>query len=99
MIFGWFDTRAATAAGTSLAEFLAQSIVPGSSVAAKRKSEKKQHEAVPKLFAQADRLRHELELNVFKKARLANAFKWKLLDLGFEEDFVDQLTKELLLRL
>jgi hypothetical protein len=35
----------------------------------------------------------------YKKAKFGNAFKWKLLEAGYEPDFADELTKELLIHL
>ena len=99
MIFGWFDAREATDAGTALAEFLAERLPVDSAGGKHKQSEKKQKELFPKLFAQADRSKSEHRLNVFKKAKLGNAFKWKLLDLGYDPDFVDEATKEVLARL
>ena len=37
--------------------------------------------------------------NFYKKAKFANAFKWKLLDAGYDAGFVDSLTKELVIHL
>lgn len=37
--------------------------------------------------------------NFYKKAKFANAFKWKLLDAGYDAGFVDSLTKELVVHL
>jgi len=38
-------------------------------------------------------------LGIYKKAKLANVFKWKLSELGYSADFVDRATKELATRL
>ena len=35
--------------------------------------------------------------NIYKKAKFANAFKWKLIEAGFDSGFADELTKELLI--
>ena len=35
--------------------------------------------------------------NFYKKARFGNAFKWKLREAGYDADFVDELTMELML--
>ena len=43
---------------------------------------------------------HELhKLGVYKKAKLANVFKWKLAELGYSEAFIDRATKQLVTRL
>ena len=39
------------------------------------------------------------KLGIYKKAKLANVFKWKLSELGYSADFVDRATKELATRL
>jgi hypothetical protein len=36
---------------------------------------------------------------MFRRAKLANSFKWRLLDGGFDPKLVDELTRMLLLRL
>jgi hypothetical protein len=39
------------------------------------------------------------KLNIYKKAKLGNAFKWILLEKGYDAQFVDELTKEVILAL
>jgi tetratricopeptide (TPR) repeat protein len=50
-------------------------------------------------LANVDRKARPLRLNFFKRAKLANAFKWKLIEGGFERGLVKELTSTLLLRL
>jgi hypothetical protein len=38
------------------------------------------------------------KLKIYKKAKLANAFKWKQPDANYGSEFVDELTKVLLLK-
>jgi tetratricopeptide (TPR) repeat protein len=52
-----------------------------------------------KFLTSVDRRAQPLRLNIFKRAKLANAFKWKLLERGVEPDIVDELTQALVLRL
>ena len=35
--------------------------------------------------------------NFYKKAKFANAFKWRLKEAGYDAGFVDELTKELVM--
>lgn len=98
MIFNWFDTTEATRFGESLAEFFAQRVPLDGKAGKPHKADKKLQEIYPKLFSQCARFKQEHKLNMFKRAKLANSFKWKLLDLGYAPEFVDSLTKELLLR-
>jgi tetratricopeptide (TPR) repeat protein len=52
-----------------------------------------------KFLTSVDRRARPLRLNIFKRAKLANTFKWKLLERGFGPDIVGELTRALLLRL
>ncbi len=96
MIFDWFDARAASEFGITLADFIAQRIPLNSD---KQKSGKKQQEIFQKAAAQITQFKSKNKLNVYTKAKLGNAFKWKLLDLGYDKALVDELTKELLVAL
>jgi hypothetical protein len=96
MIFDWFDARAASEFGITLAEFIAQRIPLSSD---KPKSGKKQQEIFQKAASQITQFKSRKKLNVYTKAKLANSFKWKLLDLGYDKELVDEMTKELLVAL
>ena len=37
------------------------------------------------------------DANIYKKAKFANAFKWKLRDAGYDAGFADELAKELVI--
>lgn len=88
MRFDWLDARPATRFGEELADFLAERIPT--------KNPKKAPEALDKLFARIEQFRQANKLNMYKKAKLGNAFKWKLIDYGYEDDFIDEMTKEVL---
>jgi hypothetical protein len=51
------------------------------------------------LAARAVRYREQHKLGLYKKAKLANTFKWKLKDLGYSAAFVDRAVKEIATRL
>ncbi|MGH7122313.1 MAG: tetratricopeptide repeat-containing sulfotransferase family protein, partial [Acetobacteraceae bacterium] len=55
--------------------------------------------AVQAFLRKVDREARPLGLNMFKRAKLANAFKWRLLEKGAEPEKVDELTQMLLLQL
>jgi len=50
-------------------------------------------------LAQVDRDVAPMQLGVFRRAKLASSFKWRLLDGGFEPAVADELTQLLLVRL
>ena len=95
---GWFDAREAQQFGATLADFLMERIPP----AAVDNSEEfvlKRQEALHKMRLQIEVFQVDHKLNLFKKAKFGNAFKWKLLDAGYPAEFADHLTRALLLRM
>src|SRR5215472_545197 len=100
MVLNWFNAREATEVGVALADdFVLQSA--SGSVAARR-AETRGHDLqrfLQKFLQHVDRQARPLRLNVFKRAKLANSFKWRLLEKGVEKQIVDELTQALVLRL
>jgi hypothetical protein len=96
MILSWFDASEAKEFGTTLAHFYINRVPPGDSDG-KSKSIAKKQEVIKKVFQQMARFKQEHKLNIYKKAQLGNAFKWALNDAGYDPEFVNQLTKELML--
>ncbi|MFA7240266.1 MAG: hypothetical protein WC091_09145 [Sulfuricellaceae bacterium] len=99
MFFNWFDAHEAVQCGHFLAQFFAERVSVEAGKGGKKSLPKKQLEAVGKMFAQAERFGNEHKLNIYKKAKLGNAFKWRLKELGYTDALIDELTKELLLHL
>lgn len=97
MALSWFDASEAKKFGTSLAHFYIERIPPGDS-GGKTKSIEKKQEVINKILQQTARFKLDHKLNIYKKAQLGNAFKWTLKDAGYEPVFVDQLTKDLMMR-
>jgi hypothetical protein len=97
MWLDWFSSRIAAEVGNSLADqFIAS--------AAKMKGRRpprpgEQAQAIQSLLARVDSEARPLRLGMFRKAKLANSFKWRLLDRGTDPALVDELTRMLLLRL
>jgi tetratricopeptide (TPR) repeat protein len=99
----WLDAREATDVGAALADdFVLQSASgsaarqkSGSSGAAGRDLQK----FMQKFLQRVDRDARPLQLNLFKRAKLANSFKWRLLEKGVEKTLVEELTQALVLRL
>jgi hypothetical protein len=51
---------------------------------------------IARLHVQVQQFSASHQLNMYKKAKLANAFQWKLFDLGYDKSIVQELTKDLL---
>jgi tetratricopeptide (TPR) repeat protein len=91
------DTKKAAEVGTSLADQFVTTVV----LQGQRKRGKPAERAreLQTFLAQAEREALSLDLGLFRRARLANSFKWRLLDSGVEQEVVDELTQMLLMRL
>ena len=91
MLFNWLDATEAVEAGTALAD----AVHLGSASGGRNDPEQLRQ----KLMQQVDRAIRPLKLNVFKRARLAHSFKWRLLEKGMEAGLVERLTQALVMRL
>lgn len=104
MLPKWLDTRQATAVGKSLAEDFTLRSEP-----VKLKKKKLGGASDPQLahfqallnkfLVRIDQEAIPLRLNTLQRAKLANAFKWGLLDKGIERKVADELTQTLVMRL
>ena len=90
MIFAWFDAREADSVGISLAD----------SVLAKDSPTPDGRPAdLPQLLQRAARDARPLKLNVYKRAKLLESFKWRLIEKGVTRQRADELTHLLLMQL
>src|SRR4029434_4376905 len=51
------------------------------------------------LAARAVRYHEQHKLGIYRKAKLANVFKWKLTEIGYSKPFVERATQETATRL
>ena len=102
-MLSWFNAREATEVGTALADgFVVEQASASGDTRRKEKDAGAQAELqrfLQKFLQRVDREARPLKLNVFKRAKLANSFKWRLLEKGVERQLVDELTQALVLRL
>jgi tetratricopeptide (TPR) repeat protein len=91
MIRDWFETHAVVQVGTALADQFAPRIVLDSVAHGEK--------ALQEILRQADREIHTLRLNIYKRARFANSFRWRLLENGVEREIADEVTQRLVLHL
>jgi hypothetical protein len=98
-LLGWFDTSELEDFGTLLANDLARRFPPASEARTDAGAKYQLKVILEGLGARAVRFHGEKKLSVYKKAKLANVFKWRLKELGYTEGFVDNATKEIVNRL
>jgi tetratricopeptide (TPR) repeat protein len=90
MLFDWLSAKEATTVGAGLADdFVVESA----------RADGAEAHQLRKFLQRVDRKAHLLSLNVLKRARLANSFKWRLLEKGVTKELVEELTHALVLRL
>jgi len=100
MLLNWLNAREATEVGTALADDVVLHNASGASATRGPAPEGKQLQKFLQRFLQrVDQETRPLKLNVFKRAKLANSFKWRLLEKGVEKPLVEELTHALVLRL
>ena len=99
MLKSWFDASEAQEFGKKLAEAYSAE----DSILDKKKSKantmNKRAKLLGKLTSSVRQFGQTHHLNIYKKAKVGNAFKWALLEKGYDAEFVDLLTKEVLLAL
>ena len=98
MIFSWFDAGEAKKFGNSLAHFFIERMLPASQTGDKAfamKADKVMHQ----MAGQIAQFKKNQKLNTYKKAQLGNAFKWTLRDADIGAEYIDKLTKWLMLQI
>ncbi len=95
MILHWFDIRDVDALADRLASDLVKRLPPSNVDARGKKVEATRAKTREAVLRQVHDFASKHRLNVFKKARLANRFKWALRDAGYPKEFVDDMAFEL----
>ena len=94
-----FDTRELEEFATTLAMDLGRRFPPSSEARTDPGVEHQIKVILEGLTVRAVRFHEQHKLGVYKKAKLANVFKWKLNELGYSEPFVERATKQIVTRL
>jgi tetratricopeptide (TPR) repeat protein len=102
MIFpsAWFDTRATIAVGIDLADQLASVVLAGQTASATPQAllETRGYDLVD-FLEQMKRATNSVPLNLYKKVKLALAFRQRLAERGIDRRFGAEATRALVLRL
>ena len=96
-LFGGVSGKEVDEFAKSLAQGIAKRYPPGMDQGnAERKiSQKRLTVILEETFGKASVYRDEKKLGVYKKARLSNAFRWELEELGYTKQFVEVATEGL----
>ena len=89
----WFNSRQALESGVALADKLTPAVrtdLPDFVLDAKK---------VEYIVGLAAAQTHGLTLNFYQRAKLANAFKWRLIENGIERKAADEVTQALLVNM
>ncbi len=94
-ILSWFDTREVDEFARALAQDLIGRFPPPPRDGRKSTPERMRnsHDAI---VARAAAFARSHKVNWYKKAHLGNTFKWALHDAGYDQQFVDAMTHDLL---
>lgn len=72
---------------------------PPAEIGKKSQTPKRISAAARTLCDKAVKFRNEHKLGVYSKARLGNAVRWRLADLGYPTDLVEEITRQLVFRI
>ena len=95
-LFGWFDTREADMFAKAIVDDLMGRIPVSSDDGGKIITPERVHNAHQAIIARASAFARSHKLNWYKKAQLGNTFRWTLLERGYDKEFVDTWTHNLL---
>jgi len=91
-MFSWFDARESKAFGVSLAEFFIEGLPQSEGKSKKADLLAKRKQVLGKALLKVHAFRQGRKLNVYQRAQLGNAFKWRPRGANYEDDFIDELT-------
>lgn len=94
-VFQWFDTVEIDELARSIATELIKRVPPATLESRDKKAAARLRNTHDAIFARAGKFARTHKLNVYKKARLGNRFRWALKDAGYPPEFVDSWTYEL----
>ena len=95
----FLDTKELEEFATALAVDLGRRFPPSSEARTDTGAQQQIKVILEGLGARAVRYRDQYKIGIYKKAKLANVFKWKLTELGYSSGFVERATKEIATRL
>jgi hypothetical protein len=103
-MFAWFNAVEFQRFGEQLAVQVVEKLPLQPAVAPNDKGSRKgkrkaaaPQDVLRRLMTEVQMFSSRNKANFYKKAKFGNAFKWKLREAGYDAEFVDELTMELML--
>lgn len=93
----WFATKEVDELAAAIAAELVKRVPPARLDSHTRKAAERLRNTHEAIFARAGKFARTHRLNVYKKARLGNQFRWALKEAGYPPEFVESWTYELVL--
>lgn len=93
----WFDTGEVDELARAIAAELVKRVPPASLDSHAKKAADRLRNTQDAIFARAGKFARTHRLNIYKKARLGNQFRWALREAGYPREFVETWTHELVL--
>lgn len=95
--FSWFNTTEVDEFARALAQDLIGRLPPPTAESNKKFTPERLNNTRAALQARAVAFARTQKLNWYKKAHLANIFKWELREAGYDAKFVDAWTYDLMI--
>jgi hypothetical protein len=95
MILNWFDTKEVDALADRIAKDLVRRVPPSTIDDRGKKAAANRDKRRDSIRRQVRDFTSKHRLNVYKKARLANRFKWALHEAGYDKAIIDEMTFDL----
>jgi hypothetical protein len=94
-ILRWFDTTEIDELARSIAADLVKRVPPSTLDSHTKKAAERLRNAHDAIFDRAAKFARTQKLNIYKKARFGNQFRWALKEAGYPPEFVESWTYEL----
>ena len=99
-LFSRFSSRQVDEFATALAQEVATRFPPQRETDFKHQiKDARLVRLIESIYAKAADYKAREKLGMYKTARLGNTFKWQLKELGYSEQFIDSVTKNLVMHL
>ena len=90
MVLKWFDAKTSVAFATEISREI-QTLVPVNGENFQEKRNPKQVRSLERLLTRVRTFSKQHRLNVYQKAKFANAVRWSLREAGYPKDFVESV--------